>query len=328
MAGTVSTIVTDSLSRTFAVRRKEEGLKASLRQFFWPRYESLVAVDQLSMEIGEGEIVGFLGPNGAGKTTTLKMLSGLIAPTSGTISVMGFSPFDRDVDFLRRISLVMGQKQNLWWDLPPVEAFAIHREMYEIPEDEFRVRLAELVEMLEISECIEIQTRQLSLGQRMRCELATALLHRPGILFLDEPTIGLDILMQKRIRQFLKDYHARFHPTIMLTSHYMEDVAALAQRVVAINRGRKVFDGPLDKLSEQARPERLVTVTFRQIPPGFDPARFGKVLKQESVRFTISMAREEVGTAAGALYATGEILDLIVEEPPLEDAIAHLFRSR
>ncbi|NLI78471.1 MAG: ATP-binding cassette domain-containing protein [Candidatus Riflebacteria bacterium] len=318
-------IRTCALHRDFVVTPKDEGLLASFRNLFWPRQETLQAVRGLDLEIQAGEMVGFLGPNGAGKTTTLKMLSGLIPPTSGTIEVAGHQPFHREAAFLNQISLVMGQKQNLWWDLPPAETLAIHREIYGLSAEEFRQRRDELVEMLEIGPCLTIQARKLSLGQRMRCELATALLHRPGILFLDEPTIGLDILMQKRIRTFLLDYHARFGTTVLLTSHYMDDVAALTRRVIVINRGRKVFDGPLTALTARARPERILTVTFQAVPAGFSPENLGRVQEQEGPRFRIIIARERAPEIAAHLYATGAVSDLTLEEPPLEEAMADLF---
>jgi ABC-2 type transport system ATP-binding protein len=318
-------IQTREVSRNYEIRRKAEGLTESLKGLFWPEYSTLTAVNQLDLEIQPGEIVGFLGPNGAGKTTTLKMLSGLLEPTAGSIQVLGFEPFRREVPFLQAISLVMGQKQNLWWDLPPIEALAIHREVYDIPGDEYKRRVAELVDLLEIGECIEVQARKLSLGQRMRCELATALLHQPRVLFLDEPTIGLDILMQKKIRRFLLEYHQRFQPTIILTSHYMEDVAALAQRVVVINRGKKVYDDTLARLTAEARPERMVTVTFREVPAAFQPETYGELIRRDGFRFIFRVERQKVGCVAARLYSSGLVHDLIVEEPPLEETMAHLF---
>jgi len=313
------------LSRSFEIRLKAEGLRASISAFFRPRLETVDAVTSLEMLIEPGEIVGFLGPNGAGKTTTLKMLSGLIPPTGGSVKVLGFDPFQRDSDFLRRISLVMGQKQNLWWDLPPAETLAIHRELYGLSASDFETRRDELVEMLGIRDCLEVQARKLSLGQRMRCELAVSLLHRPEILFLDEPTIGLDILMQKRIRSFLLEYHAQFKPTILLTSHYMEDVSALARRVIVINRGSKVFDGTLADLSCHTRSVRILAVTLSTIPEGFSPERFGKIIHQEGLRFSILASREKAAAIASDLYSTGLVEDLTIEEPPLEEAISPLF---
>lgn len=313
------------LSRSFDVRLKAEGLKASIAAFFRPRIETIDAVSDLEMLIEPGEIVGFLGPNGAGKTTTLKMLSGLIPPTGGSVRVMDFDPFQREHEFLRRISLVMGQKQNLWWDLPPAETLAIHRELYDLSATDFEARRNELVEMLGIRDCLEIQARKLSLGQRMRCELAVSLLHRPGVLFLDEPTIGLDILMQKRIRSFLLEYHAKFRPTILLTSHYMEDVSALARRVIVINRGIKVFDGSLDDLSRKTRADRILEVTFESVPDGFSPDRFGRLLNREGPRFSILVPCDRAPQFASELYSTGLVKDLTLQEPPLEEAISPLF---
>ena len=231
-------IETVGLCRDFKVRLKSEGLAASVKNFFNPVYKTVSAVKSLDIAIQKGEIIGFLGPNGAGKTTTLKMLSGLLLPTCGEIKVLNHVPFSREKQFLQNISLVMGQKQNLWWDLPPLETFAIHKSIYQIEAKAFKERVDELIAMLEIEDCLETQTRRLSLGQRMRCELAVSLLHQPEVLFLDEPTIGLDVLMQKKIRSFLLDYHRRFNTTILLTSHYMDDVAALAQRVIVIDLGQ------------------------------------------------------------------------------------------
>ena len=313
------------LCRSFDVRLKAEGLKASIAAFFRPRIETIDAVKGLEMLIEPGEIVGFLGPNGAGKTTTLKMLSGLIPPTAGSVQVLGFDPFQRDYAFLRNISLVMGQKQNLWWDLPPAETLAIHRELYGLTSSEFEPRRDELVEMLGIRDCLEIQARKLSLGQRMRCELAVSLLHRPGVLFLDEPTIGLDILMQKRIRTFLLEYHDRFRPTILLTSHYMEDVAALARRVIVINRGAKVFDGSLADLSKKTRADRILQVTFDSVPAGFSPERYGRLLTHDGSRFSLLVPRDQAPALAAEFYSTGRVNDLTIEEPPLEEAISPLF---
>ncbi|MBP7634512.1 ATP-binding cassette domain-containing protein [Candidatus Ozemobacteraceae bacterium] len=313
------------LCRSFEVRLKAEGLKASIASFFRPRVETIDAVCGLEMLIEPGEIVGFLGPNGAGKTTTLKMLSGLIPPTGGAVRVLGFDPFRREHAFLQKISLVMGQKQNLWWDLPPAETLAIHRELYGLTASEFGERREELVEMLGIRDCLEVQARKLSLGQRMRCELAVSLLHRPGILFLDEPTIGLDILMQKRIRSFLLEYHARFRPTILLTSHYMEDVAALARRVIVINRGAKVFDGSLADLSKKTRADRILEVTFEAVPAGFLPDQYGRLLSTEGPRFTLIVPRDRAPAIAADLYSTGLVSDLTIQEPPLEEAISPLF---
>jgi len=315
------------LGRTFETRRKAEGLRASLAAFFRPDITLVEAVADLDMTVGEGELIGFLGPNGAGKTTTLKMFSGLIPPTTGGIRVLGHEPFRRERSFLLNISLVMGQKQNLWWDLPPIETLALHRVIYDIPEPEYERRLGELVEMLEIGDCLQVQARKLSLGQRMRCELACALLHQPRILFLDEPTIGLDILMQRKIRSFLLEYHARFRPTLLLTSHNMDDVAALCRRIIVVNLGRKRFDGPLAELAARARPEKILNVTFTSVPDGFDPARFGTVVRTEGPRFHLKVDRTAAPRIAAELFSAGGVLDLTMEDPPLEDALAEFFTA-
>lgn len=321
-------VFTEELGRDFNIRQKSQGLAASIKNFIHPSYKLVEAVRSLSMRIGFGEIVGFLGPNGAGKTTTLKMLSGLLFPSRGKLEVLGHSPFSREREFLSQISLVMGQKQNLWWDLPPIETFEIHRSIYNLDEKDFKGRIEELIDMLEISDCLETQTRKLSLGQRMRCELAVSLLHRPKVLFLDEPTIGLDILMQKKIRKFLLDYHARFKPTILLTSHYMDDVAALAKRVIVINNGLRIYDGLLSDLTEKMRPEKIITVilnseTFPKIEiPNVN------IVSQESNLFRLKAPRENVGKLAAALYNTGLTIDLTIEDTPLEDIIGNLFTEK
>jgi ABC-2 type transport system ATP-binding protein len=314
-----------NLARDFKVRQKSQGIKASIKNFFSPTYKTVEAVKQLSLKIPCGEIVGFLGPNGAGKTTTLKMLSGLLVPTSGSIEVLGYEPFKRDHEFLTNISLVMGQKQNLWWDLPPTETFEIHRQIYRIEENDYKERITELIEMLEIEECLETQTRKLSLGQRMRCELAVSLLHRPKILFLDEPTIGLDILMQKKIRSFLLDYHRRFKPTILLTSHYMDDVSALAKRVVVINRGTKVFDGSLKDLTEKMQPEKIVTVILNTPECSFPETGNYEILEKTANLLRIKVPKEEAGKLAAGLYNSCNTLDLSIEDTPLEDIIGRLY---
>jgi ABC-2 type transport system ATP-binding protein len=320
-------IVTHSLNRHFMVRLKAEGLLASLRNFFSPTSKTIKAVNDLDLKIYQGDIVGFLGPNGAGKTTTLKMLSGLLVPTSGSIEVLGHTPFNRDHAFLKSISLVMGQKQNLWWDLPPVETFAIHRKIYGLSDSEYEIRIKELIDMLEISDCLETQTRKLSLGQRMRCELAVSLLHQPQILFLDEPTIGLDIIMQKKIRSFLLDYHRRFKPTILLTSHYMDDVAALAQRVIVIDRGNKVFDGRLTDLTERFHPDKILSVLINSGEFPCPLTEGCQLIQQDGQHYRFKVSRNKVPELAARLYATGNVADLSIEDPPLEDIIGQLFTS-
>ena len=237
-----------NLTKSFKIYKKEPGLKGALQSLFSRKYENKVAVNDVSFSIEEGELIGFIGPNGAGKTTTLKMLSGLLYPSAGTVSVLGSKPFDRKKDFLKQISLVMGQKNQLWWDLPPMDTFLLNKEIYEISDIDFKSRVEELSELLDVKEIMHVQVRKLSLGQRMKCELMAALLHRPKILFLDEPTIGLDVVVQQRVRHFIKDYNQKYKATILLTSHYMQDVKALCSRVIVINHGAIIYDGVLDDL--------------------------------------------------------------------------------
>lgn len=237
-----------NLSKTFKIYKKEPGLGGAFKSLFSRKYEQKMAVNDVSFTIEEGELIGFIGPNGAGKTTTLKMLSGLLHPSSGSISVLGSKPFDRKKEFLKEISLVMGQKNQLWWDLPAMDTFLLNKEIYEISDADFNGRVEELSELLDVKEIMHVQVRKLSLGQRMKCELMAALLHQPKILFLDEPTIGLDVVVQEKLRDFIKEYNLKYKATILLTSHYMRDVKHLCKRVVVINYGEIIYDGDLDRL--------------------------------------------------------------------------------
>ncbi|HEY0706326.1 MAG TPA: ATP-binding cassette domain-containing protein, partial [Polyangia bacterium] len=249
-----------ALTKTYRVHKRPAGFLPTVRSLFKRQWESVEALRGVDFSIAPGERVGFLGPNGAGKTTTLKILSGLLHPTAGQARVAGFEPQTRDPAFLRTITLVMGQKQQLLWDLPPVDTYAMNRALFDLPKAEADATLAELVELLDIGALITKPTRQLSLGERMKCELAAALLHRPKVLFLDEPTIGLDVSMQARMRQFVRDYNQRHGATVILTTHYMEDVAALCPRVIVIDKGRLVYDGDLRELARRMRPEKRITV--------------------------------------------------------------------
>ena len=300
-------IEVDKLVKEYRVHERGAGVWASVRSLFHRRYRTMRAVDELSFAIAAGERVGFLGPTGAGKTTTLKVLSGLLHPTSGTVRVDGFDPRRREFDFLRRITLVMGQKQQLLWDLPPVDTFAMNRAIYDLPKREFDATVAELVALLELGELIKRPTRQLSLGERMKCELVAALLHRPRVLFLDEPTIGLDVSMQATLRRFVRDYNERFGATVLLTSHYMDDVAALCPRVVVIDHGRLTYDGALGELVRKVRPQKRVLV---RLSDG----------KQE----THDVPAAELQPTIARLLQRG-VADLTVEDPPLEDVMRDLF---
>ncbi len=317
------------LRKHYQVHRRPPGLAAALRSVLRRRYETVRAVDGIDFSVGEGERVGFLGPNGAGKTTTLKMLSGLLHPTAGEVTVAGHVPRRREPAFLSQITLVMGQKQQLLWDLPPSETFAMNRAIYDIPRAQFEETVEELVRLLELGDLVQKPTRQLSLGERMKCELAAALLHRPRVLFLDEPTIGLDVSMQATVRSFVRAYNERFGATVLLTSHYMEDVVQLCPRVIVIDRGRLIYDGDLRALALKVRPDKRIVVRF-QDPNGGTPkdlARFGKVVSSEPGQATIQVAAEEVSGAVARMLGALAIADLTVEDPPLEEVMSELFRA-
>ena len=319
------------LAKHYQVHRRPPGLGAALKSVFRRRYETVRAVDGIDFSVGEGARVGFLGPNGAGKTTTLKMLAGLLHPTAGEVTVAGHVPRRREPDFLKAITLVMGQKQQLIWDLPPAETFAMNRAIYEIPRLQFQETLAELVRLLELGELVNKPTRQLSLGERMKCELAAALLHRPKVLFLDEPTIGLDVSMQATVRAFVRGYNERFGATVLLTSHYMEDVVQLCPRVIVIDHGKLIYDGDLRALSHKVRPDKRVHVRFADgngtAPARGDLSRFGLVVAEEPGQATIQVAAEEVSAVVARILGALPVADLTVEDPPIEEVLSELFRS-
>jgi ABC-2 type transport system ATP-binding protein len=316
------------LRKEYKVHRRPPGLGASIRSLFRRTYEPVKAVDGISFSVGAGERVGFLGPNGAGKTTTLKVLSGLLHPSGGDVRVAGFVPARREVEFLKSITLVMGQKQQLLWDLPPSETFALNRAIYEIPRAEFEARVRELVELLDLGRVVDKPTRQLSLGERMKCELAASLVHRPRVLFLDEPTIGLDVTMQATVRDFIRSYNERTGATVLLTSHYMDDVLALCPRVVVIDRGHLIYDGDLRRLSREVRPERRVLVRLGQPVPEAELARFGALVSHGEAQAIFRVPGEEVASVVGRLLSSLPVADLTVEEPPLEEIMAELFQAQ
>jgi len=324
-------ITVRDLSKHYRVHKRPPGVAAALRSVFHRRYETVRAVDGLSFSVASGERIGFLGPNGAGKTTTLKILSGLLHPTSGEVTVAGHEPRRREPDFLKRITLVMGQKQQLLWDLPPADTFALNRAIYDLPLAEYRETLSELSRLLELGDLVDKPTRQLSLGERMKCELAAALLHRPRVLFLDEPTIGLDVSMQATVRAFIRAYNERFGATVLLTSHYMEDVVALCPRVVVIDKGHLLHDGDLRALIHQVRPDKRIAVRFANgASPGADVlAGFGQVISADGAQATLQVGAAEVAGAVSRLLAALPVADLTVEDPPLEEVMKELFaRSR
>jgi ABC-2 type transport system ATP-binding protein len=315
------------LRKHYRVHERAPGLWNAIKSLLRRRYRLVKAVDGISFSIRQGEIVGFLGPNGAGKTTTLKVLAGLLHPTSGQVRVLGFEPFRRHPDFLRRITLVMGQRSQLVWDLPPMETFLLHKALYDLSDAAFRDALDELVALLDLAPLLSKPVRQLSLGERMRCELALALLHRPQVLFLDEPTLGLDVLAQAQIRQFIREYNRRTQATILLTSHYMDDVLALCRRVMVINHGHLLYDGDLDELLRRYGRTKVLQVI---VDDGADPrslARWGEVMDCQGQRVTLRVEREATSAVAAELLASLPVRDLTIEEPPIEEIIAAIFNA-
>jgi len=324
-----SIVAAEQLSKTFQVKVRDPGLRGALRALFRPRYRDVHAVRDVTFRIDQGEIVAFLGPNGAGKTTTLKMLAGLLYPTSGRVEAAGFNPWTGGPPFKRRIALVLGNRQQLVWDLPPEETFLLNRAIYDIPERDYRERLAELVALLELNEVLQKPVRQLSLGERMKCELVASLLHRPPLLFLDEPTLGLDVTAQEAIRRFLTEYRDRHGATVLLTSHYMQDVTALALRVLMINRGRLLYDGALEALVARiARTKRIELVLG-----GGDGNRvtaealaaFGEVKSFRFPNAVLEVRREDAPATSARLLAAFPVADLSIEDPPIEEVIRLAF---
>jgi ABC-2 type transport system ATP-binding protein len=313
------------LHKHYRVHERAPGIGSAVRSLFRREYREVRAVDGVSIEVAAGERVGFLGPNGAGKTTTLKVLSGLLHPTSGEVTVDGHLPRRREEAFLRKIMLVMGQKQQLLWDLPPAETLELNRAVYGVPRAQFRQTVAELTELLELEDLLRRPTRQLSLGERMKCELAAALVHRPSVLFLDEPTIGLDVQMQSAIRDFVKRYNERFGATILLTTHYMDDVAALCPRVVVIDVGRVSYDGRLDDLVRRVRPEKRLVLRLRAPVARADLERAGKVVSHDDAQAVLQIPQSEAARVVPAVLASLPVADLTLENAPLEEVMSELF---
>jgi len=320
-------IAATHLKKYYQVHHKEPGLGGSLKSFFRRKYRDVKAVDDISFEIAAGEIVGFLGPNGAGKTTTLKMLSGLLYPSGGRARVLGFTPNERQPAYLRRMTLVMGQKQQLNWDLPAIETFLVNQAIYEIPDDVYRKTLDELTELLALASLLKKQVRKLSLGERMKCELAAALLHQPQVLFLDEPTIGLDVTMQTKIREFVAEYNRRYQATVILTSHYMADVTALCKRVIVIDHGKLMYDGGLEELAARMAPHKLLRVELASAVDGQNLARYGEVVKAEGQRVELLAPRSKISETAARLLAELPVVDVTIQDPPIEDVITRVFEE-
>ncbi|MCB0879424.1 MAG: ATP-binding cassette domain-containing protein [Thermoleophilia bacterium] len=328
-------IVADHASRTFHVPVREPGLRASLRAMVRRTTREVRAVQDVSFTIEPGEVVGFLGPNGAGKTTTLKLLSGLLHPTTGHLRVLGQVPQERDHDLLRRIALVMGNRQQLHWDIPAQDSFEMLRAIYDVPLDRFRASVAQLSDLLMLDGLLDKPVRQLSLGERMKCELAGSLLHRPEIVFLDEPTLGLDVQAQRRVREFVSDYARTTGATVLLTSHYMADIEALAERVLVIHHGRLQFDGPLRELASRTSDRKLVTLVF---DPQSLAARdhhhaaalvdaHGRVVEADGAECVVSVPRTELRERMSALLELPDVIDFTVEDEPIERVMERVFES-
>lgn len=323
-------IEVEQLTRVFRTYKKQPGFWGGVRGLFKREFEETAAAKDISFSIKEGEFVGFLGPNGAGKTTTLKMLSGLIYPTSGRARVAGFDPSRRENAYRRLFALVLGQKNQLWWDLPAIESFLLLRHIYGLPAAQYQETLDELVNLLGVREKLSVMVRELSLGERMKMELIAALLHRPRVLFLDEPTIGLDVVSQKAVRSFLRDYNRRYRVTILLTSHYMADIKELCERVIVIHKGTKIYDGALDRL-ESGSGSRKKIITFLPADGSFPEtwqSRHGETKRDSEGKFTLRVPSEQVVTVSQEVLTTGPVADITIEDVPLEDVIAELFESR
>lgn len=346
----MSIISVKNLSKTFESYKKQPGLKGAFKALFSREKIFKKAVKDVSFEIGKGELVGFLGPNGAGKTTTLKMLAGILYPTGGSAKILGFVPWERKNEYKKQFAFVMGQKSQLWWDLPPLETFILNREIYEIDKKVFERTLGELVELLGIEDIIKVPVRNLSLGQRMKCEIVASLIHSPKVLFLDEPTIGLDVIAQKKMRDFVKHYNEERKTTIILTSHYMEDIVALAKRVIIIDSGEIIYDGPIASLIEKYAPYKLLKITFEKNIKKYDLEKFvplprknsgeasppshkhygeaSKVVSLGGNIFQIEVPRAESARIAGEILNKFPVDDILIDEPEARDIIRMIFEKK
>ncbi|UJR86025.1 ABC transporter ATP-binding protein [Sandaracinus amylolyticus] len=318
-------IVVRDLRKEFRVHQRAAGLLAATRSLFRRPTTIVKAVDGISFSLARGERVGFLGPNGAGKTTTLKTLAGLLHPTSGEVRVDGHVPQKREVRFLEKVTLVMGQKQQLLWDLPPVETFELNRAVYEVPRARFEKTVRDLGELLELGDLVKKPTRELSLGERMKCELIAALIHEPKVLFLDEPTIGLDVAMQVAVREFVRRYNQEHEATLILTSHYMDDVAALCPRVLVIDKGVLSYDGSLDELVRRVRPEKRVVLRFSRAVERSDLEVIGKIVECAGERAVIDVPQQDLGARVSRALESLPVIDLEVTSAPLEEVMSELF---
>jgi ABC-2 type transport system ATP-binding protein len=316
-------ITVADLCKTYFVPERDAGLWSSLKSLVRRKMRAVRAVDTITFDIAPGEVVGFLGPNGAGKTTTLKMLSGLLYPTNGALSVLDHIPSRREKDFLRQITLIMGNRNQLQWDLPALDSFELNRAIYHIPQTEFKRTRDEFIDLLDLGTLVNKPVRNLSLGERMKMEIVGSLLHRPRVLFLDEPTIGLDVTMQRRIRNFLATYNQRYGATMLLTSHYMADVEALCRRVIVIHHGHILFDGHLSNLTEQFAAYKTISVTLEN--SSIDLASYGTVMEREADRVKMRVPKTEAAGITSRLLTECSVTDLTIEDPPIEDVIEQVF---
>jgi len=316
------------LGKIYRVHERKPGMGAAVRSLFRRNWKDIPAVQNLSFDLRRGEMVGFLGPNGAGKTTTIKMLSGLLYPSSGEVRVLGCTPWRREREFLKRITLIMGRRNQLVWDVPAIDTFEFFRVIYDVPEPEYRRIFDELVDLLELGPLMHKPVRNLSLGERMKCELTAALLHRPDVLFLDEPTIGLDVLAQHRFRQYISEYNRRYEATVLLTSHYMGDVEALCQRVIFIDQGKLLFDGSLDALVERFLPYKTVQVRIKPGSGDVDFSSYGEVVASERGMVTLRVTKEAAPRIVARLLNEITVQDLDVNNPPVTDVVKYIYANQ
>lgn len=317
-----------NLKKHYQVYKKKPGFFGSLKSLVSREHYNVRAVDNISFEIEEGELVGFIGPNGAGKTTTLKCLSGLLYPNSGNVNVLDFTPFERNHNFLKQIALVLGQKNQLWWDLPAMDSFILNKEIYEIPDKQFNKTVSELSELLDMADLVDVPVRKLSLGQRMKAELIAALVHKPKIMFLDEPTIGLDVVMQKKIRDFLTDYNQRYKTTVILTSHYMDDVQELCKRVIIIDKGKIAYDGELAKVVQKYARNKLISVVLDKKIEEYELEKYGKIKKFDFPKVMYLIPRRKAKDFAVEVLRKLPVEDLNIQDPPIEAIIREIFTGK
>jgi ABC-2 type transport system ATP-binding protein len=323
-----SGIRVNNLTKIYKVPEREAGVKAAVVSLFNRKTKDVRAVDGISFEIAPGEIVGFLGPNGAGKTTTLKMLSGLLYPSSGELSVLGFLPEKREKAFLQQITLVMGQRSQLNWDIPAIDSYDLYRAIYGIPMEQYKQARDKMIEVMMLGDLVKKPVRNLSLGERMKAEMVGALLHQPGVLFLDEPTIGVDVTMQRRIRTFIQEYNHDHKATVLLTSHYMADVQALCKRVIVIHHGKILYDGQLSGLVDKfSAMKTLVVTTSDMNGRAPDMSKYGEVINSETTRITLRVSKTDAPQVTARLLADLPVTDLTVEDPPIEEVIESVFAT-